>query len=405
MIKYRFIIISSVVVLSLALLCSVEAFWTVRSYREMRESYRRQIESVLTEASLQYMDNTMPNATTIKIGNIERLDALVGEGLRTSGIKTEYCIEVLTTTNQAPLPIMSVGAIGHDKRLMAVECGTPPLLMRLTVEDPHDNILYGMRWVLILQALSIVVLIVAFVYMLRTLFRAKSVERIRRDLTHNITHELKTPIAAAYAATDTLRTMPQLAEDARLRDEYLDMTLLELRRLGDMVDEILRNSTESHTSMQLRKHECRLADIVDKVVASVALKYSSRTIVWRVNVASDIVVLADSFHLTGAISAIVDNAVKYADGDVEVGIDVEERGAYTYLSIEDNGRGVARRELRRIFDKYYRIPQGDRHDSRGYGLGLYYARSVARRHGGDIEVRSKLNKGSCFTIKIERYGK
>ena len=84
MIKYRFIIISSVVVLSLALLCSVEAFWAVRSYREMRESYRRQIESVLTEASLQYMDNTMPNATTIKIGNIERLDALVGEGLRTN---------------------------------------------------------------------------------------------------------------------------------------------------------------------------------------------------------------------------------------------------------------------------------------------------------------------------------
>ena len=157
--------------------------------------------------------------------------------------------------------------------------------------------------------------------------------------------------------------------------------------------------------MQLRKHECRLADIVDKVVASVALKYSSRTIVWRVNVDSDIVVLADSFHLTGAISAIVDNAVKYSDGDVEVGIDVEERGAYTYLSIEDNGRGVARRELRRIFDKYYRIPQGDRHDSRGYGLGLYYARSVARRHGGDIEVCSKLNKGSCFTIKIESYGK
>lgn len=405
MVKYRFIIISSVVVLSLALLCSVEAFWAVRSYREMRESYRRQIESVLTEASLRYMDNTMPNATSIKIGNVERLDALVSEGLRTSGIATEYRIEVLTTTNQAPLPIMSMGVIANDKRLMAVECGTLPLLMRLTVEDPHDSILYGMRWVLILQALSIVVLVAAFIHMLRTLFRAKSVERIRRDLTHNITHELKTPIAAAYAATDTLRTMPQLAEDARLRDEYLDMTLAELRRLGDMVEEILRNSTESHASMQMRKQACLLSDIVDKVVASVALKYSSRNIVWRVNVAHDIVVVADSFHLSGAISAVVDNAVKYADGDVEVGIEVKERGSYIYLSIEDNGRGMARRELRHIFDKYYRIPQGDRHDSRGYGLGLYYARGVAKRHGGDIEVRSKLNKGSCFTIKIQRYGK
>ena len=405
MIKSRFIAVSSAVLLSLALLCAVEVFWAVRSYRDMRASYQYQIDSVLAEATLRYMDNTMPEASTIKIGNIERLDALVSEGLRTSGIDTEYRVEVLSTTNAAPIVLMSMGEIPTSRQTMSVENSNPPIIFRLTVEDPHDTILYRMRWVLILQAISILILLFAFGYMLRTLFRAKSVERIRRDLTHNITHELKTPIAAAYAATDMLRSMPEVAEDPRRREEYLDMALVELRRLGGMVDEILRNATESHTSIQLRKQPCLLGEVVDEVVATVALKYSMRSISWRVDIDPDIEMVADRFHLAGAVSAIVDNAVKYAGNSVEVRIGVEVKGENVCLDIEDNGCGMARRELQRIFDKYYRVSQGNRHDSRGYGLGLYYARSVVQRHDGRIEVHSKPGVGSCFTIKIPRYGK
>lgn len=405
MVKSRFVVVSSAVVFSLALLCAVEVLWAVRSYRDMRVTYRRQVESVLGEATLRYMDNATPDASVITIGNIERLNALVGEGLRTAGIDTEYKVEVLSTTDAAALSLMAMGEVQTNKRCMVVERNYLPVIMRLTVEDPHDTILHRMRWMLLLQGLSIVVLIFAFIFMLRTLFRAKSVERIRRDLTHNITHELKTPIAAAYAATDMLRTTPEIAEDAARRDEYLDMTLVELKRLGGMVDEILRNSTESHTSIQLRREVCLLKDIVDEVVAAVTLKYASIDVQWLVHVGSDIDIVTDRFHLAGAISAIVDNAVKYSGRDAVVSITATTSGDYVCLAIEDNGCGIARRERRRIFDKFYRVWQGNRHDSRGYGLGLYYANSVIRRHGGHISVRSEVGTGSCFTLKLPRYGK
>ena len=99
-----------------------------------------------------------------------------------------------------------------------------PIILRLTVEDPHAEILGRMRWIIALQILAVVVLAATFVYLLRTLFRAKSLERIRRDLTHNITHELKTPVAAAYAATDMLLSDEKLADDGVRRGEHLRMS-------------------------------------------------------------------------------------------------------------------------------------------------------------------------------------
>ena len=401
--EQNFKIVSIVVVLALALLVAVETMWSVRTYRDMRESYEQQICSIMEEAAWKYATNSMNGDAAISIGNISRFHAFVGEGLRTAGLATEFRVEVLSTTDAEPIVIMAMGELTDSEDVISVDKPLTPLILRLTVTDPHAAILGDMKRMLIMQGLSVLLLIIAFLYMLRTLFRAKEVEKIRRDLTHNITHELKTPIAAAYASVDALRTMPEIVDEQR--SEYLDMAHSELQRLGAMVDEILRSSTERFATAELRLEECDVAEMVRRVVKSLDMRYASRNVEWIIEVEQGCAVVADAFYLEGALSAVVDNAIKYSREIPKVKICGAVKSGHTYISVEDCGIGIARKEQRRIFDKFYRITSGDKYSTSGYGIGLYFVRSVVERHGGSVVLTSTLGKGSCFTLKLLRYGK
>lgn len=401
--EQNFRVVSVVVVLALALLVAVEAMWSVRTYRDMREKYEQQICSVMEEATWKYATNSMNGDAAINIGNISRFHAFVGEGLRTAGLATDFRVEVLSTTDAEPIVIMAMGELLNNEDVISVDKRLTPLILRLTVADPHSAILGDMKRMLIMQGISVLLLIIAFLYMLRSLFRAKEVEKIRRDLTHNITHELKTPIAAAYASVDALRTMPEIVDEQR--SDYLDMAHGELQRLGAMVDEILRSSTEKFATAELRFEECDVAKMVERVVKSLDMRYASRNVEWSVDMEDGCAVVADAFYLEGALSALVDNAIKYSSERPKVKLCGSVRNGYTYISVEDCGIGIPRKEQKRIFDKFYRITSGDKYSTSGYGIGLYFVRSVVERHGGSVSLTSTLGEGSCFTLKLLRYGK
>jgi signal transduction histidine kinase len=403
--RSRFIIVTLLVIISLVVLITVEVLWAMGNYRDMRDNYNRQIESILEESSWQYTSASVNSASYISIGNIERFHAIVAEELRTSGIDSDFRVEALSTTDDEPITLMSMGGedLGEDK--LSFDKEYLPLILRLTVEDPHTKIMESMRSILILQGASILLLIIAFVYLLTTLFRAKSVDTIRRDLTHNITHELKTPIAAAYAATDTLLTMPDIAETKELRDDYLRMTYTELQRLDNIVEEILRTATENSDKAELRLEECDIEALANNIIASLNMKYTSRDVKWNVTIDEECSVVADKFHLMGMMSALMDNAIKYSPKAAVVTIMATIDHDYTVISISDVGMGISSFEQRRIFDKFYRINQGNRHDTKGYGMGLYYVHTMAKRHGGSVGVKSSYGKGSTFTLKLPRYGK
>lgn len=403
--ELNFKIVSVVVVMALALLVAVEAMWSIRTYRDMRASYEQQICSVLEEAAWKYATNSMNGDAAINIGNISRFHAFVGEGLRTAGLATDFRVDVLSTTDADPIVIMKMGELAAEEDIISVDKRLTPLILRLTVADPHSVILGDMKRMLIMQGLSVLLLVVAFGYMLRTLFRAKEVEKIRRDLTHNITHELKTPIAAAYASLDAMRTMPEIAQDGARRDEYVDISLGELKRLNIMVEEILRSSTEEFTTAELRLEECNVASIVHQVCTSMQLRYAARDVEWRVDVAEGCSVVADRFYLEGAVMAVVDNAVKYSGDKPVVEIAASTRSGYTYINIKDSGIGIPSGEHKRIFDKFYRVTSGDKYATSGYGIGLYYVQSVVKRHGGSVGLVSASGEGSMFTLKLPRYGR
>lgn len=399
--KSRFTIVLLCGIFSLVFLAAVEIIWAVDTYKNMRNAYRNQIESIFEEATWQYVTRH-PNGD-YTLPNIERLNTILKEELRTSGIECRFAIAILAPISDTLEPIWEVSNESLSERNIDFDKSFPPLTMRLTVDDPHTTIIASMRLIVILQMLSILILIATFVYLLQTLFRAKSLEQIRRDLTHNITHELKTPIAAAYAATDALRNSESIANNETLRNDYLDMSISSLRRLGDMVEEILRTSTEEFEKQKLNIERCNVEEIVTEVRTAIDLKYKEREVEWRIDIAQGIVVSADRLYLHAMLSALMDNAIKYCVSKPIVTLFVSNSNDNSTIRIADNGIGITPREQRRVFDKFYRVSQGNRHDTKGYGLGLYYVRNIVERHGGKITIRSALGKGTEFEITLPIY--
>ena len=377
--KSRFTIVLLCGIFSLVFLAAVEIIWAVDTYKNMRNAYRNQIESIFEEATWQYVTR-FPNGD-YTLPNIERLHTILKEELRTSGLECRFAITILAPISNTLEPIWEISNESLSERKIDFDRSIPPLTIRLTVDDPHTTIIASMRLIVILQMLSIVVLTITFIYLLRTLFRAKSLEQMRRDLTHNITHELKTPIAAAYAATDALRTSPSFANNEVKRNEYLDLSLQSLKRLGDMVE------------------------IVKEVCATFDLKYQAREVRWNIDIPHATEIVADRLHIAAMMSALVDNAIKYCSKQPHITITASSSNTSTIISISDNGVGIPISERRRIFEKFYRISQGNRHDTKGFGLGLYYVKNIIELHRGKISLRSTVGKGSTFEITLPAYGK
>lgn len=399
----RFITLFVLAILSMALLAVVEVVWSVRSYREMRDSYNRQIESLFDESIWQYAGNTV-GKMNVNLGPLESLYAIVGEQLRTSAIDTRYSVELLLPMNGEPMVVSRLGDDTESLRTLSVDSNVSPVILRLIVEDPHTKILASMRGMIIISLLTTLLLIFTFIYLLKTLFRAKTLEHIRRDLTHNITHELRTPIAAARAAIDTLRSTPVIAQNEALRDEYLAMTRYELDRLGVMVDSILRSSLDDDEPTKLRPESVLLQDVVDDVISSLRLKYSERTIDFSSDIAEGTSVWVDKSSLRVILLNLVDNSIKYSEGMAKIKIVASSKDDKTMFSVEDEGVGIDNREQKRVFDKFYRVTSAYRQTSQGYGIGLYHVRTLVERNGGSIELWSAPKRGTKITVTLPKYG-
>jgi signal transduction histidine kinase len=399
----RFISLFVLAILSLALLAVVEVVWSVRSYREMRDSYNNQIISIFDEAVWRYAGN-IEGSRNVTLGPLEGLYAIVSEQLRTSGIETRYSVEMLLLVNGEPTLMSRHGDDTESLRTLSVEAQISSITIRLVVEDPHTKILASMRSMIIISIIATLLLALTLVYLLRTLFRAKTLERIRRDLTHNITHELRTPIAAARAATDTLFSTPEIAQNDTLREEYLAMTRSELERLSVMVDSILRSSLDDESPVVLRPESVVLQGVVDEVVASLRLKYSSLQIDFSSTIAEGTSVWVDRASLCTIVLNLVDNGIKYSNGVPKIRVKALSSDKQVSFSIEDEGIGIPRSEQRRVFDKFYRVSSAYRQDSQGFGLGLYHVRTLVERSGGEIALESKIGCGTRITITLPKYG-
>ncbi len=258
------------------------------------------------------------------------------------------------------------------------------------------QILSQMLGVIVTVFLLMTSFTMAFWYLFRTVSRLRTIEEMKDDFVSNMTHELKTPIAIAYSANDALLNY-DTANDPQKKVTYLNIANKQLKRLGELVENILAMSMERRRAMKLKPEEIQLHLLVEDISAAQRLR-GEKNISINVDIDESIIVEADRTHLANVLNNLIDNAIKYSGDSVEITI----IGDNKKLSVRDNGIGIPSKSIQYLFNKFYRVPHGNRQDIRGYGIGLYYVKSILDKMGWTIEVKSTEGEGSVFTIKFSK---
>lgn len=351
-----------------------------------------QLEKFILLAMHQDLDTVLPV-------NYARYDSLICQELKKLTITTPYLLELVSATDGHAIPLTT-----WDETIQFTK-GSPvfeyPIMgsdqfYRLTLKAPYRIILKKMAGLLISSFLLILLVIIAFIYLLCTILQQKSMEEMKTDFTNNVTHELKTPLAVAFAAADSLLNYDGSITDKQKK--YLKIIQEQMNRLTGMVEQILTLSVENRATFRLHPEEVNVAQLLPSLLEQQKLKTRKQVDI-TCGLPPDFTIQADKTHLYHMISNLVDNAIKYGDKEpVEIEITGRSGHKETTLSVKDNGAGISEHHQAHIFEKFYRVPQGNLHNVKGYGLGLYYIQDMMNKHRGKVTLKSRPGKGSVFTL-------
>ena len=396
--------ISILAVMSLLTLAVVQSVWVYRMYDDSVTDFKRRVESSIYKSIYKaFRMDAIPgltDATYVKI-DLDDFSLYFEPSLMELDAFQPYYAEVLLHDGEDSRVIMTKGerpALNDPMTTVVPIDDDGQYSLLVSIEMPFKVFLSRM-WGLIVSSIAIVLLLAGvLLYLVRTMFRQKTLEEMRRDFTHNITHELKTPISVAVAATDALRNFSADA-DVKRRSRYLEIVESQLTQLSTMVEHILSVSVEGR-EYKYNPSVVYLQDVISQLIQGAGMN-SGKKPVFNIDCTEDIKIMADEFHIKNLLATVIDNAVKYSSDPI-VDIRVTDESGNVTIEIEDNGCGISKEHLSHVFDKFYRVPTGDIHTVRGYGLGLYYAKQVAELHKGTISMNSRVGKGTTVTIKLPR---
>ncbi|MCD8173261.1 MAG: HAMP domain-containing histidine kinase [Alistipes sp.] len=391
---------------SLLSLPAEQRSWSAEVEAEVEEDSTRILITIdktdLSDTQLMLMNLNMSIDMSVKEESLLKCDSLLSWNLLQAGIDAPYNLSLVNLTDGAVMNSTG-GEVTNPVVFELPADSKGSSAYRLDIANPNRGFLREMAGIVASSVLIVVLLAFSFIYLLRTMFRQKSLEKMRLDLTHNITHELKTPIAVASAAGEALSGFGADRDPVKRR-EYLGVINEQMARLASMVENILSMSLYEDNGFRLEYSDEPLSAMVREQVRALALE-GREDVELNISIPEGLTVFCDRKHFPVVLKNLLDNAVKYSPRKAVVSVRAAEHAGVTVISVSDNGIGIPQAYRARIFEKFYRVPTGDRHDVKGFGLGLYYVREMVARHGGTINVDSAPGRGTTFTVRLPHNGR
>lgn len=333
------------------------------------------------------------------------LDSMLGQEMHANGIDVKWLRAVFTLRNEMVLlpespeeNSLALLETPYKERLFRHDISGPVFYLHVAIPDQGRTIYNSLLPLIISSALFIAVLMMAFYFSIKTILRQKRLNDIRNDLVNNLTHELKTPISTIGLACEALTDPSMPKTDQQVRT-FVTMIRDENKRLGSLVENVLQSAVMDGGQMVLKLVDLDIHELVKDVVNSSNIQVSRRNGRIETDLKAEIHhVRGDRIHLTNLLYNLIDNAVKYTEKEPRVKITTRSNDVGITVSVSDNGIGIASSEQKKIFDRLYRVPTGNIHNAKGFGLGLSYVRTVVLRHNGSIDVDSTPGTGSTFHI-------
>ncbi len=261
-----------------------------------------------------------------------------------------------------------------------------------------DNTLLGQMGIWIFSSGVLLVVLIFFAYALYVIFNQRRLSETQKQFINNMTHEFRTPISTIILSSDVLRD-PAIAKDIPRLVNYAKIIQEESNRLFSQVENILQATLIEESKLSMNLELTDLNSLVANEIEKFKIRLPGDNISMECN-AENPIVKADKIHISNSIKNLLDNAVKYTDSTPAIHIRTFNSEKHVFIEIQDNGIGIPKAFQKKIFSKFFRIQQGNVHNSKGFGLGLHYVKNVLKLHGGKIFVNSETGKGSTFTLKI-----
>jgi two-component system phosphate regulon sensor histidine kinase PhoR len=327
--------------------------------------------------------------------NLEFEFALVANGqaeIQSAGFFSKYAEQDTTNNRFKGYPI-NTGA-DMDAALIPMET------LELVVVDFKKELYQSLTWIIMSAVLFTIIILAAFYLTVRTLLTQKKLSEIKSDFINNMTHEFKTPLATISLAVDALKN-EKVQHDKEKMQYFSGIIKEENKRMNKHVETILQAALMDKQELKLNLKPLHAHSVISGVVDNFRLQLEDKRgkIELTLNAKEDLI-NADEVHFTNLVSNLIDNAIKYSKEELQIRVYTHCTHKHFIFRVEDNGIGMSKESVKRIFEKFYRAHTGNIHNVKGFGLGMSYVKTVVDAHRGRIKVDSTLGKGSVFTVEV-----
>lgn len=421
----RNVIIRRVIILgafSCLSMLALQMYWVYRTWNLQEQEFNRRVNQALLDAanelaqmnlfalpSQKLVQQVSTNYWVVNVNNVfeaSDLEHVLGKAFEAQSLKEDYEYGIFDCSSDQMVR-------GKMVKYSNVKDNTQPLAEPLPKHYDQDFIYYfgiifpgksakilSSMWLVLGFTVLMLLTVAFFIYSMIVILRQKQLSELQRDFINNMTHEFKTPISTINISTDVFLKNEKILDDPRL-SRYASIIKEQALRLNTQVEKVLQLAKIERDNIELNVEELDLTELINSIVPSIELKVNDKNGQLHLDLnAANARVKADKLHLTNILHNLVDNGVKYSKDAPEIRIGLRNEQNELVLSVKDNGIGIPKEHLRRVFDKFHRVPTGNVHNVKGFGLGLFYVKTMCKEHKWNINLESELGQGTLVEIRM-----